>query len=145
MNSTALPFIISIHPQYVRAILSGQKTVECRKSSIGLAPGAQLYLYATHPVRAILGKARVSVLYEGTPAEMWNAHRDQACVTEADFFSYYRTAKKATLIALADVMTFPNPIPLATLREFQPKFPPPQTARRLTSAFSDIPTLAGIA
>lgn len=144
MDTTDLPFIISIHPQYVRAILSGRKTVECRKSSIGLYPGARLYLYATHPVRAIQGQAHVAGVCEGTPDEMWLAHRDKTCVTEDDFFSYYRDAKKATLIMLADVVTFPCPVTLATLRKFQPRFPPPQTARRLTPAFTRIPQLAGI-
>lgn len=145
MSNPALPFIISIHPQYVEAILSGAKTVECRKSTIGLAPGAMLFLYATHPVRAILGQARVAHVFEGSPSEMWTLHHEKTCVTEADFFAYYRTAQKAVLLALVDVVTFPTPVSLATLREIQPRFPPPQTARRLTAAFASIPRLAGIA
>lgn len=145
MSNPALPFIISIHPQYVAAILSGAKTVECRKSTIGLAPGDTLFLYATHPVRAILGQARVAHVYEGSPSEMWALHQAKTCVTEADFFKYYQTAKKAVLLALADVVTFPTPVSLEILREFQPRFPPPQTARRLTAAFASIPRLAGLA
>lgn len=145
MSNPALPFIISIHPKYVAAILSGAKTVECRKSTIGLAPGAMLYLYATHPVCAIQGQARVAHVYEGSAEEMWASHQEKTCVTEADFFKYYQTTKKAVLLALADVATFPTPVSLATLREFQPRFPPPQTARRLTAAFESIPRLAGVA
>jgi predicted transcriptional regulator len=145
LSEPALPFIISIHPQYVFAILSGAKTVECRKSAIGLLPGAFLYLYATAPVKAIQGHAYVTQIHEGSPGEMWELHRDKAGVKEEDFFSYYRSASKAVLLALANVVTYRRPVELATLRTLQPGFSPPQTARRLGPAFASLPNLAACA
>lgn len=141
MEKRESPFIISIHPQYVSAILQGTKTVECRKSSIGLRPGAFVYLYATAPSKAIQGHARIAQINEGSPNEMWEKHGHKAGVAEADFFSYYRTAKKAVLLALADIAVCERAVSLATLREMQPGFSPPQTARRLGPAFSSLPSL----
>lgn len=138
MSTDAAPFLISIHPQYVRAILAGQKTVECRKSAIGLAPGALLYLYATAPVKAILGTARVTELYRGTPAELWDEHQARTCVRKEDFDIYYAQAATAVLIGLKDVCIAKAPIPLSTLKELQPRFSPPQTARRLGPAFAPL-------
>lgn len=138
MSADAVPFLISIHPQYVSAILAGRKTVECRKSAIGLAPGALLYLYATAPVKAILGTARVTELYKGTPVELWGEHQAKTCVRKEDFDEYYAGASSAVLIGLTDVHSAPSPIPLSTLRVLQAKFSPPQTARRLGPAFASL-------
>jgi predicted transcriptional regulator len=135
-------YLISIHPQYVAAILARTKTVECRKSTIGLSAGALLYLYATAPVKAIQGQARIARIYEGSPEEMWDKHQDKAGVKKEDFFAYYRTAKKAVLLGLADVETYSRAVSLDTLREMQPGFSPPQTARRLGPAFACVPSLA---
>jgi predicted transcriptional regulator len=138
MSADLSPFLISIHPQYVRAILAGSKTVECRKSAIGLAPGDLLYLYATAPVKAILGTARVAELYKGTPAQLWADHQARTCVKKEDFDAYYAHAKSAVLIGLTDVKTVATPVPLSTLRELQAKFSPPQTARRLGPMFASL-------
>jgi predicted transcriptional regulator len=141
---TDVPFLISIHPQYVAAILAGAKTVECRKSTVGLYPGAHLFLYATAPLKAIQGEARVAEIYQGTPEEMWDRHQDKTCVRKDDFFAYYQSAKKAVLLGLSDVRKYARPIALDTLRGLQPGFAPPQTARRLTRAFSKVPDLGGL-
>jgi predicted transcriptional regulator len=134
-------FIISIHPCYVSAILAGAKTVECRKSTIGLAAGAHVFLYATAPVKAIQGEARITQVLTGSPQQLWTEHREKTCVTEEDFFAYYRDAKQAVLLALEEVVTFRQPVALATLRELQPGFSPPQTARRLGPAFDHLHAL----
>lgn len=141
MSVGVSPFLISIHPQYVQAILAGLKTVECRKSTIGLAPGDLLYLYATAPTKAILGTARVAALYKGKPSELWDEHQARTCVRKNDFDAYYAKSMSAVLIGLADVRPAAEPVPLSTLRELQAKFSPPQTARRLGPAFASLASL----
>jgi predicted transcriptional regulator len=138
MYSGASPFLISIHPQYVRAILAGRKTVECRKSAIGLAPGDLLYLYATAPEKAILGTARVTELYKGPPAVLWAKHQARTCVRKEDFDAYYQQSESAVLIGLCDVRVAAVPVPLSALRALQAKFSPPQTARRLGPVFASL-------
>ena len=133
-------FLISIHPQHVAAILDGLKTVECRKSAIGLSVGDTLMLYATAPSKAVLGRATVNDIYQGTPDELWRLHGARARVSEADFFRYYATASRATFISLANVEKFTPAVPLERLREVQPGFAPPQTARRLGA---DLQTMLG--
>ena len=124
-------FLISIHPKYVTAILSGAKTVECRKSAIGLSIGDTLMLYATAPVKAVLGRARVKDIHRDTPQRLWDQFAHRTCVTKEDFFAYYANAATATLIALSEVEQFAKPVLLSVLRDTQPGFSPPQTARRL--------------
>ena len=124
--------LISIYPQYVNAILDGRKLVECRKSPIGLEPGDLLQLYATAPVKAILGQARVADVHRGTPEALWEQFEQHTCVTKDDYFAYYAGKAEATLLALTDVRRYCQPVALAGLREVEPRFSPPQTARRLS-------------
>lgn len=126
--------IISIYPAYVNAILDGRKTFECRKSSIGLRPGDMLALYATSPTKAILGQARVLALHRDTPAALWDKFRQFTAVTEVDYFSYYATSQEAVLIELENIVRLDSPISLSALRETEPRFSPPQTARKLSDA-----------
>jgi len=126
--------IISIYPSYVNAILAGHKTMECRKSSIGLVKGDVLQLYATSPIKAILGQARVKDIHRGDPRELWDQFEHRTCVKEEDYFAYYANTDKAVLIALEDVQAYSRPIALSELRNVEPKFSPPQTARRLSEA-----------
>jgi predicted transcriptional regulator len=126
--------LISIYPQYVSAILAGQKTVECRKSALGLSKGDLLQLYATAPVMAVLGQARVADVHRGTPEELWQQFQHRTGVREADYFGYYRGKKEAVLLRLTEVRRHPQPMTLAELRAADGRFSPPQTARRLAPA-----------
>lgn len=142
LTSLAQPsHLLSIHPRHVANILAGTKTVECRKSAIGLSPGTRLYLYATAPTKAILGEARVAELLVGPPAALWAAHHGKTGVTEAEYFAYCQDAEQAVLLSLTEVARCSRPASLALLRELQPGFSPPQTARRLGPAFSGISEL----
>lgn len=126
--------LISIYPQYVNAILAGQKTFECRKSALGLVPGDLLQLYATAPVMAVLGQALVADVHRGTPEELWQQFQHRTGVREADYFDYYRGKNEAVLLALTQVRRHAEPITLARLRAVDARFSPPQTARRLGAA-----------
>lgn len=126
--------IISIYPNYVQAILEGQKRVECRKSALGLVRGDLLQLYATAPVKAILGQARVLEVHRGSPEELWDQFEHRTCVKKDDYFAYYAGKAEAVLLALGEVQRYSRPVRLHDLRDTEPKFSPPQTARRLSSA-----------
>lgn len=126
--------IISIYPNYVNAILDGQKLVECRKTTLGLVRGDVLQLYATAPVKAILGQAQVLDVHRGTPEELWDQFEHRTCVRKDDYFAYYAGKKEAVLLALTDVRRYRNPVLLAELRGVESRFSPPQTARRLSDA-----------
>jgi predicted transcriptional regulator len=132
--------IISIYPQYVNAILDGQKLVECRKSALGLVRGDLLQLYATAPVKAILCQARVLDVHRGAPEELWEQFEHRTCVKKDDYFAYYAGKKEAVLLALTAVQRHAAPVLLDHLRGIEPRFSPPQTARRLSEALQALCT-----
>ena len=62
--------LISIKPFYAEAILSGQKTVEFRKRNFPKRVGTMV-LYATSPVKRIVGFAKVRAVVVLGPEGAW--------------------------------------------------------------------------
>lgn len=127
-------WLISIHPRHAEAILSGTKTVECRKSGLGLSAGDLLFVYSTAPAMAVGGVAEVAAVRSGAPEEMWEAFGGRTGVSREEFMAYYAGAAKAFVVELAGVRRLESPVGLARIRAAQPGFAPPQTARRLSGA-----------
>lgn len=101
--------LLSIKPKYAEAICSGKKTVELRKKFIkgNSSKDVFLMLYATAPVKKVVGIARVSTIVTMAAdttekkQEIWEIVKDKACIEEKDFFKYVDTAKSLSLIYIA--------------------------------------------
>ena len=58
------PVIMAITPYFAELILSGKKTVEFRKAA---CPAQRLFIYATAPVKRIIGECRIAYGRQGSP------------------------------------------------------------------------------
>jgi len=89
--------LISIHPRFANAILDGTKQVEFRK--VGFKRSiSHVLLYATAPIRQIIGYVEVSEIEERSPDALWRRYRRVAGIERRAFFDYYEG--KATGFAL---------------------------------------------
>ncbi|SHH60314.1 hypothetical protein [Ferrimonas marina] len=129
--------LISIKAEHVINILSGDKTIELRRR-IGkhIAPGAQLIIYTSSPVKAITATARVRLIEHGAPADIDKATLAKCCVSSADVFHYAAGLGKLFLIHLEQVTPLMHPIPLAQLRSLG--ITPPQSYRYAPSMLADL-------
>jgi predicted transcriptional regulator len=67
--------IISIRPLYAFKIFEGHKTVELRrKFSEAAAIGVTAFIYASSPVSAIIGRARINHVTKLPVATIWHEH-----------------------------------------------------------------------
>jgi predicted transcriptional regulator len=116
--------MISIHPQFAKAIFRGEKKVEFRKLNI---PKHVKYivLYMTAPESKIAGYFRVKDVVEDSALELWKRFGDVSGTTEEFFFKYYGEAGKGRGFLVADVNVLQNPIPLDNLKGISGK--PPQS------------------
>ena len=124
--------IISIHPHYADAILSGKKTIELRRRIPSIEIGTRLWIYATRPLGAVVGSAVVSNLLRGTPREIWRLCKADVSIARKDYDEYFEGAKTAIGIVLTDVIRR-QPIMIEQLREMRAGFHPPQVLARLSS------------
>lgn len=125
--------IISIHPNYADAILSGTKTIELRRRIPELPPGTRLWIYATRPTGAVVGMATIQEVAKAHPTTIWKKHRNGAGVDHASFKAYFNGAEEAVAILLTAVGQV-EPITIDQLREIRDAFHPPQVLMRLTAS-----------
>jgi predicted transcriptional regulator len=123
----ARDIVISIRPDHARNIMDGRKTVELRRrfpASLGI--GGLMLIYASSPEKALIGAARIEGVQRMSPARLWRRFRDQACVPEELFNSYFEGAAEGFGVMLGGVVRFNEPIPVSELKE-RFRFSPPQS------------------
>ncbi len=123
------PILLSLRPRYAQAILDGAKTVELRRTRISAPDGTLVILYATAPIRSVVGTTKLAGRFIGTPVQVWTYCGSRTGLTKREYDDYFRGADLATALLLAA----PRPLDawhsLAELRESQPSFRPPQSFR----------------
>ena len=131
MNNHDRALLLSIRPRFAHSILKGAKTAEVRRQRPAVHPGTLVIIYATKPIGAIVGTARISGISHGTPADMWEQHRASTGITKAEFDSYLSGAGTAYLLLLHRVQRLE---PLLTLEQIRSatRFQPPQSYRYLS-------------
>lgn len=122
---------LSIHPEYVKMILSGEKTVELRRRKPRCVPGDWIAVYSTTPDRCLRGIVQVKEVRVGGVKDMWRGVREYAGVTRSEYDEYFAGSKQAIGIELTNPTTLVAPISLSKLREEWPDFQPPQGFRYL--------------
>jgi predicted transcriptional regulator len=124
--------VISIHPTFAEAILSGRKTVELRRRIPPIEVGARLWIYATRPAASIVGTAVIDFIFRGTPQAVWEAYSDRGAISRGDFDRYFEGAREAIGIGLSKAQRM-QPISIEQLRFWKKGFHPPQVLFRITA------------
>jgi predicted transcriptional regulator len=111
--------LLSIKPVYAESILSGKKTVEFRKANFPRRVGT-LVLYATNPVKRIVGLAKVRQVVVLSPAGAWRRYRRRGAIDKKAFDAYYAGAKKAVCLELGKARRLAVPVdPKKVIRRFR--------------------------
>lgn len=113
--------LMSIYPQHANAILYGSKRVEFRKRRL---PDDidRVVIYATAPVKAVVGEFTVWEQVTATPSALWRRFGgggveitgDALMGRLKDFMGYYgRSNSPGTAIVIASPKAYDEPRPLA--------------------------------
>lgn len=106
--------LMSIHPEFADAILSGQKAVEFRKRPV--APDvSHVLIYATLPIGSLLGWFEVKGQSTTSPKELWRQFKGVSGISKDRFFDYYHQRSSGTGIMVSGPERFTKPIPLSNL------------------------------
>ena len=100
--------LLSIKPQFVEQILSGDKKFEYRKH-IPNQHINKIIIYSTFPECRIVGEATVSSILSGTPAEIWAHTHNQSGITPDFFFKYFNNKNVAYAYELGQITKYPKP------------------------------------
>lgn len=100
--------LLSIKPEFVARIFSGDKKFEFRKV-IPTAQVDKIYIYATRPICAVVGYATVSGIISDNPDILWNKTDKYAGIAR-DFFDFYFSGRaRAHAYCLENVIKYNVP------------------------------------
>ncbi len=120
---------ISVRPHFAELLLRGGKTVELRRSQPAVSAGALVLLYASSPLRALVGTGVVLEISAASRNDIWTRLGPLTGLSRGEYDRYFHGAESAVAISLRDLRRLERPVPLPELREGRSWFRPPQSFR----------------
>lgn len=103
-QQAARPVLISIQPQHVEKILSGEKVLEFRRMWAA-NPVDTLVIYSSSPEQRIVAIARISALHHESPTALWQLARIKGGgITRRQLYSYFHGKRQGYAIELSEVV-----------------------------------------
>ncbi len=129
MGPTEKALFLSLRPTYAELILSRRKTVELRRIRPRALPGTLVIIYASSPVRRIVGTCIVEDIGTATPEEIWRLHGPRTGLDCYAVAAYLHGKDRGVAITVRSATRLAEPVPLATVRWWLGDSAPPQSFR----------------
>src|SRR5260370_17213476 len=119
--------IISIKPVYANKILAGTKTIELRKSEMGLNESDIILVYSSAPEQRFAFWFRIRAVETLPVKRMWDLRKTALGIGFDDYATYFRGLEFAVGFHVGELQPL-TPIPLKEIEAFVPHFVPPQAS-----------------
>lgn len=113
--------LMSIKPEYVEKILSGEKKYEFRKVKAKKDNIDKIVIYATSPIKKVVGEVEVKEIMEEDKNKLWNITKDYSGTNKKSYDLYYKNSIKAIVYKLGKVTIYDKE---KTLKDFKIKYAP---------------------
>lgn len=107
-----MKILLSIKPQYVEKILSGEKMYEFRKQEFKRKDVDTIIVYSSGKVRKLVGEIKFKKILCDTPCSIWNITHSKAGMSEKSFMKYYMDKDKAYAIVIDSFLPYNESIGL---------------------------------
>ena len=92
--------ILSLKPRFAEAILSGDKTVELRRVEPKITVPIRALVYATTPLRAMLGTCVVTAVVSDHLATLWEIYGSRTGLQHIEFLRYFTGVEVGAALTL---------------------------------------------
>ena len=100
--------LISINPEHVAKILSGEKKFEYRTKAAKRDVDS-LIIYETTPVKMVVAEAKIIEVIELPPEELWNETQSRSGISKEFFDEYFQGRQTAYAYRLGEVKAYDTP------------------------------------
>ncbi|MBM6550308.1 ASCH domain-containing protein [Marinomonas ostreistagni] len=107
--------LLSIKPEFVERIFSGEKKFEYRKAIFKRNDIKKIVIYSTMPEGKIVGEFSIEKIHNNSPELIWKQTKKRSGIKKSFFDSYFFGRHKAYAIEIADVVRYDTPIKLSQL------------------------------
>ena len=126
--------ILSIKPEYVEKIFSGEKKYEYRKV-IFKQKVDTVYIYASSPICKIVGEFKIERIICDAPDVIWSQTKEQSGVSKTFFEKYYKGRSKGVALKIMNCKEYDKGI---SPKLFIPDFKAPQSFVYVSSQKVDV-------
>jgi len=123
--------ILSIKPEFVEKIFSGEKKYEYRKILFKQKVD-KVYIYASRPISKIVGEFIVEDIICDTPEHVWEITKKQSGVSRNFYDKYYKGKDKAVVLKIKECKEYKEGI---NPELFVPNFQVPQSFIYISKKF----------
>jgi predicted transcriptional regulator len=129
LNLEHASVLCSIHPIYANKIMGGSKLVELRRRFPMNESLKNMIVYATSPIKCIIGEVEIKKIKRLPIREMWSIYSSVAGISKEDYFKYFSGREDGFAIELSKPRIYARSIPLALMNRLG--IQPPQAYRYL--------------
>ncbi len=104
--------LLSIKPEFAFRIFSGVKRYEYRRAIFKRDDVERVIVYASSPVRKVIGEFEIDAILMAKPAYLWQKTRDYAGISREDFFEYFEDIDIGYAIRAKNCQTYERPLDL---------------------------------
>jgi predicted transcriptional regulator len=97
--------LISINPDFVQKIISGEKRFEFR-TRVAKKKAQKIIIYCTSPIKKVLAEAEIKDILALSPEELWARTSPYAGISKERFFKYFSGHKIAYAYELGKVTSY---------------------------------------
>lgn len=113
--------ILSIRPEYVKKIFSGEKKFEIRRKIWQDSTVNLIYIYCTYPVQKMVGYFNVAYICEAPILELWKVVKNECSLNKKDFLNYFNSQEFGYAIKIKNPVEFSEPIDLKLISKKAPQ------------------------
>jgi predicted transcriptional regulator len=124
---------ISVKPDYAFKIINGQKTIELRKNRPNVKNGDYVIIYATVPIKTVIGFGKIDRIIDTTPSKMWEDNSIKLGIDKGSFDKYYADFNRSIGIEISSICKFKIGFSLSKIKKLNPTFSPPQTYKYISN------------
>lgn len=104
--------LLSIKPVYVSQIFSGNKKFEFRRSIFKNPDIKIAVVYASSPMRQIVGEFSIRYVIHDSIQELWKTTKDEAGISKKEFFEYFNNKDTGYAIKIGEIREYRQPLRL---------------------------------
>jgi len=132
--------LLSLKPEFAERIFDGTKRFEYRKRIFAREDVDKVIVYATNPMKRIVGEFEFDEIILDTPASIWEKTSPYSGINRDRFFQYFLGKQKAYAISIKRAMRYRKPL---NPRNMLPDFVPPQSFRYMATKESALLNVGG--
>ena len=101
-----MKILLSIRPEFVDKIFDRTKRYEFRKSLFKRNDVTRVIIYASSPIKRIVGEFEIESILSGDVDSIWEQTKHYSGITKEFYYSYFHKKKTANAIKIGKIIKY---------------------------------------